>query len=406
MTSRKAALGAGLGLLLAGPAVADGPFEFRKGDLRFQLTGYIQGDFRSFRNWEAGDEDTGSLRSDPSELRRLRTGFGLEWRWLALQLQVDPQDDGDELKDLYLDIGPHKAFHVRGGHFKVPVAAEFLTSASRTDFMERTMLADGIGPSRDWGLMAHGEPSKSFAYQLGVFRGDGRTENFRADWTVAGRVVASPADDLDLGASFSQGDVEAEPDTPGLDPSPKGMLGEGPGGFEFYDRHFVNGRRRRLGADVAYTPGPIGIKGEYLEGREERLGQGSTFDDLPDQRARGWAASATWLVTGDAKKARIEPRRPFPHGPGAIEIGARYEELRFDDVGPDEGFAGAGDRARNIRPAADRVFTGGLSWWPVRWVRFMGNVLVERYLDPLLAPEPGRRGNYVTLVARAQVQLP
>ena len=37
------------------------------------------------------------------------------------------------------------------------------------------------------------------------------------------------------------------------------------------------------------------------------------------------------------------------------------------------------------------------------WVRFMGNVLVERYLDPLLAPEPGRRGNYVTLLARAQV---
>jgi phosphate-selective porin len=111
-------------------------------------------------------------------------------------------------------------------------------------------------------------------------------------------------------------------------------------------------------------------------------------------------------VTGESKKNRVEPKRPFPHGPGAIEIGARFEELRFDDVGPDEGFAGAGDRARNIRPAADRAFTGGVSWWPVHWVRFMGNVVVERYLDPLLAPEPGRRGNYVTLLARAQVALP
>ena len=55
---------------------------------------------------------------------------------------------------------------------------------------------------------------------------------------------------------------------------------------------------------------------------------------------------------------------------------------------------------------SDRVFTGGLSWWPVYWVRFMGNVVVERYLDPLLAPEPGKRGNYVTLLARAQVALP
>jgi phosphate-selective porin len=184
------------------------------------------------------------------------------------------------------------------------------------------------------------------------------------------------------------------------------MIGEGPAGFEFYERHFVNGRRLRFGGDLAWTPGPVGIKGEYLEGREERLGQGSTFDDLPEQVARGWTGSATWLLTGESKKNRIEPRRPFPHGVGAIEIGARYEEIRFDDLGPEGGFEGAGNRARNIRPAADRVFTGGLSWWPVYWVRLMGNVVVERYLDPLLAPEPGKRGNYVTLLARVQVALP
>ena len=28
---------------------------------------------------------------------------------------------------------------------------------------------------------------------------------------------------------------------------PRGFLGEGPSGFVFYDRHFVNGRRQRLG---------------------------------------------------------------------------------------------------------------------------------------------------------------
>jgi phosphate-selective porin len=407
MTSRRVTLAAGLGLLLAGPgpAAADGPFEFARGDLKFRLTGYIQGDFRHFHDWDAGDEDTGTLRSDPSELRRLRTGFELEWRWLAVEVDVDPQDDGDELKDLYLDVGA-KAVRLRGGHFKLPVSPEFLTSASRTDFVERNMAATDVGPARDWGAMVHGEPAKSLAYQVGLFRGDGRTSVTRADWTAAARLVWTPADDLDLGVSFSQGDVEAEEELPGSEPRPKGMIGEGPTGFEYYDRHFVNGRRRRLGADLAYTPGPVGIKAEYLEGREERKGQGSTFDDLPDQQARGWSGSFTWLVTGESKKNRVEPKRPFPHGPGAIEIGARFEELRFDDVGPDEGFAGAGDRARNIRPAADRAFTGGVSWWPVHWVRFMGNVVVERYLDPLLAPEPGRRGNYVTLLARAQVALP
>ena len=392
-------------LVAAAPVAADSPFEIERGDFRLRLTGYIQGDFRSFRNWEAGDEDTGTLRSDTHELRRLRTGFDMEWRWLAVEVDVDPRDDGDELKNAYLDLGPSKALHLRGGHFKLPVSPEFLTSAARTDFVERNLGATDIGVGRDWGVMLHGEPAKSFAYQVGLFRGDNRTSTTRADWTAAGRLVVTPADDLDLGVSFSQGDVEAE-EEPAVDPRPKGMIGEGPAGFEYYDRHFVNGRRRRLGADLAYTPGPVGIKGEFLETREERRGQGSTFDDLPDQRARGWAGSVTWLLTGESKKTRIEPRRPFPHGPGAIEVGGRYEELRFDDVGPDEGFAGAGNRARNIRPAADRVITGGISWWPVHWVRFMGNVVVERYLDPLLAPEPGKRGNYVTLLARAQVALP
>jgi phosphate-selective porin len=169
----------------------------------------------------------------------------------------------------------------------------------------------------------------------------------------------------------------------------------------------VDGRRRRLGADARWSAGPVAIRGEWLRATEERHGQGSTFDDLPAEVGAGWVASATWLVTGERKTRTIKPSRPLSRGgPGAIEIGARYEDLRYDDTGPDAGFSGAGNRARNIRPAADRVMTGGVSWWPVRWVRFMGNVVVERYLDPLLAPEPGRRGNYVTLVGRAQVQLP
>ncbi|MET0553249.1 MAG: porin [Vicinamibacteria bacterium] len=398
-----AVLAAALALGLSLPVHAAGPkVEVVKGDFRFAPAGYVQGDFRSFHDWEAGDEDTGNLRGETRELRRLRVGFELEYKWFAFELDVDPHADGDELKDLYADLQIHDAFRIRGGHFKLPVSPEFLTSAARTDFIERSLLADTIGPDRDWGVMVHGRADR-LGYDVGVFRGDNRTSATRADWTGAARVTFELAKALDLGASFAQGRVDEDPSD---DPVAKGMQGAGAAGFEFYDRHFVDGTRRRLGADLKYTPGPLGLKAEYLEGREERRGQGSTFDDLPDQVARGWAASATLLLTGDAKKARIEPKRPFPHGPGAIEIGVRYEDLRFDDDGDDTGFSGAGDRARNIRPAADRVLTGGLSWWPVHYVRFMGNVAVERYLDPLLAPEPGRRGNYVTLLFRAQLQVP
>jgi hypothetical protein len=36
----------------------------------------------------------------------------------------------------------------------------------------------------------------------------------------------------------------------------------------------------------------------------------------------------------------------------------------------------------------------------------MGDVVVERYDDALRAPEPGKQGNYVSLIGRVQVHLP
>jgi phosphate-selective porin len=376
----------------------------RSGSFRLQLGGYVQGDFRSFHDWQAGDEDTGDLRNETAELRRLRVGLEARYRRVTFELDVDPQDEGDELKDLLLNLDLGGGFELQGGHFKLPVSHEFLTSASRIDFIERSLLATHIGPARDWGGMLAYDRGPLLA-QAGVFQGDGRTRDDRSERTGVMRVVVEVADGLELGGSGSIADVEAEPAGPGLDPQPKGVLGEGPSGFDFYERHFVHGRRVRFGGEAVFRKGPFGLSAEWLRAREERLGQGALQDDLPAQLATGWYAAGTWLLTGEKKDNNIRPKRPFPRGPGAIEIGARIEDFHFDDDGPDQGFEGAGTRARNIRPAADRILTGGLSWWPVSFLRFMGNVLVERFEDPLLAPEPGRTGNYVTFVFRTQMTL-
>jgi phosphate-selective porin len=168
----------------------------------------------------------------------------------------------------------------------------------------------------------------------------------------------------------------------------------------------VEGSRRWIGGDVAFLHGPVGIKGEYLEQREERRGQGANFEDLPAVKGRGWAASATWLVTGEKKRRSVKPERPLFHGPGAVELGVRYDEIRFDDVGPDEGFAGVGNRSRNIRPGTERCWTGGVSWWPRAILRVEGNLVHEWFEDALLAPEPGREGNYLTVLVRFQIELP
>jgi len=267
------------------------------------------------------------------------------------------------------------------------------------------VMVDSLGVSRDWGGELEGQLGKVVEYIAGVFESDDRTSHKRAGTTGAGRLVIKPARWFDVGGSYSQGDVTAEPAGPGIDTSPKGLDGTSGTGYRFFPGVYVNGRRQRWGADMRLSGGPVAVWGEYLEAREQRKGQGPSLEDLPDVYGRGWSATATWLLTGERKTRTIRPRRGLFGGPGAVELAVRYEGVRFDDVSND-GFEGAGSRSGNIRPAGIKTFTGSLSWWPTIFLRLQGNLLVERYDDALRAPEPGRQGNYVSFVGRAQVHLP
>jgi phosphate-selective porin len=373
---------------------------------RIKLSGYAQADFRSFRDWQVGDGTDDTLRAEEFEWRRLRPGLEGEWRRLSFEFDVDPAfDKGDELKNAWLGLRIARELQLSGGHIKLPVSPEWLSSASKTDFIERAAVVDSLAPGRDWGGLVQGELGRAVEYQAGVFEGDARTSSKRAGTTAAARLVLQPSGWLYLGGSFSQGDVIADAVSPGVDPSPKGLDGTSGTGYRFFPGVYVNGQRRRWGADARVQGGPVAVWGEFLESREERKGQGPTLEDLPDVQGRGWSATATWLVTGERKTRTIRPRHGLFAGAGAIELSARYEALWFDDVS-NQGFESAGSRAGNIRPAGIRTFTGGLSWWPTIFLRFQGNVLVERYDDALRAPEPGKSGDYVSLLGRIQVHLP
>jgi phosphate-selective porin len=417
--ARAGTLGCALVLLAGGAGAQEGGhfgpgLRYRNKAAGFEVavSGYIQIDYLDFLNWESRDESQ-PLESPDWNPTRLRIGVEGEWRRLSWELQGDFGDlanfredqEAQRLRDAWLDYRFAKSFRLRAGHFKVPVGLEWLTGARRLDFVLRSLPSRNLAPNRDWGVAAHGEIGERLEYDVGVFAGDDYYSFRRTGTTGAGRLVVKLGD-LALGGSFAQGDVEAEEEVPGVLPRSLGMEGRANSSFEFFERKYVSGSRRWIGGDLAFLRGPIGIKGEYLEQREERHGQGPTFEDLPAVRGRGWAASATWLVTGEKKRRTIRPDRPVFRGPGAVEIGFRYDEVRYDDDGPDTGFAGVGDRSRNIRPAADRCFTGGISWWPRAFLRIEGNVMQERFLDPLLAPEPGREGNYVSVLVRFQIELP
>jgi phosphate-selective porin OprO/OprP len=397
----------------AAAAEDDGPWRprWQSGEAEIGFVGYVQADFRSFRDWDLEDDPL-QERDLP---RRARLGLEGKWKRFSFEAQADPDDGAEHLKDLFGEVRFAKAFRLRAGNFKLPVSAERLTSAAKTDFVERSRVGGDLAPGRDWGVMVHGEPVRLLEYQVGLFRGDNRAAEARAGTTVAARLVLKPWKPLDLGVSFARGDVEAQSDLSVEDPEPRGLNAFASSGFRVVAPHFVNGTRERLGLEGVLARGPVALKAEAMRVREERRGQGPDCSlqgsrlvcgDLPTLRSRAAAASFTWLVTGEKKDRTIRPRRPLGQGLGAVEIGVRAESVRFDDEGVDSGFAGVSNRARNVRERGVDALTAGLSWWPSAWTRLMANVVVERFADPLLAPEAGRRGNYVTFLTRLQIQVP
>ncbi len=372
-------------------------------DFEIGLTGYVQADFRSYRDWTVAAPE---LRADEAEWHRVRVGVDGHFRRLSFQVDVGPvEKDGKELKDAWLELRFAKALRLRGGRLKVPVSPEWLTSPAKTDFLERAVMVEAMAPERDWGAELNGEIGRVVEYQAGVFAGDGVKNRFRAGTTWAGRLVFKPWRGVEIGGSTSYGTVAADPVGPGLDPDPKGFAAASQTEYSFFEPVFVGGRRQRWDAEATVRRGPVGFRAEYLQETEARDGQGPTLEDLPAVRGHGFQVAATWLLTGEKKARTIQPRARLLRGPGAVEIGARYEEMRADDVG-NQGFEGFGSRARNLRPAGYRALTGGVSWWPTIFLRLAGNVVVERYRDTLVAPETGNEGSYVSLVGRVQVMLP
>ena len=400
-------------LAAAPPATADF-LEWKSGSLKLKGTGYFQGDVRAYPNWDVSEDDTtGTLREDATDVRRLRAGVEMELgdnlsgeivfdANELLNSVIPPDDPGTafsfrrDVRNAYLELALSKDHFVRAGHFKLPVSREFLTSAARTDFAERSLLANGLAPGRDWGVMLGGKvgDTTQLNYLVGGFAGDAWGEDIRGEWTGAARLVLELGKGLEIGTSGSLGTVDADPEDPIVDPQPKSLRGRSASGWSFFRRVHVDGSRRRLGADAALELGALTLRGEVLHGREDRKAQGSTFDDLPGLSALGWSASAVLRLMGREK------------GEAPLDLAVRYESLSFDDVGADEGFAGTGTRARNLRPQSSKAMSGGASYRPRDWVRLLASVVLDTYNDELLAPEIGRTGTYITVIGRLQLEVP
>ena len=338
-----------------------------------------QSDFRDFPE-EPGRDDKALF-----DLHRARVG--VEGRFLKrfdYQVERELRDTSRPWRDVYLNARVLQDLDVRAGKFKIPFSLDQLTGSMDLDFNYRSLAGSFLSPGRDVGLMAHGRLLHDIVrYQTGVFRngGDNVSASERTDpqtrRTYAGRLVVRPWDgskghkllrSMAAGMAYTNGDL------------PEGrnsLRGKTVPGDPFFDPLYVNGRRQRIGAEFQWRPSSVGLQGELIRTRDERIRQGMEDETLPDALARGWYVSGTWLVTGERKKDSIEPARPlFRGGIGAVEIAGRVERLHSSS----DGAAGSFTTPRSplIAPRTDQVWTAGVNWYLNDYLKVQANLIREQ----------------------------
>jgi len=334
-----------------------------------------------------------------------------------VQYEVDygfdkANEDSAEWRDVFVNVRPATFAQVQGGKFKIPFGYERLTGPRNLDFVYRSRVSDALTPGRSIGAMAHGRAlNRLLRYAVGVFEDDGdqppeiealeplpdeAPEPGQKGRTWAARATLAPLrltslpgkyNSLEVGGAYTRGTI------------PEGrnhLQGETVFGGEFFDRqYYTKGPRTRFGLEASWAIGPASLAAEYIVSREAREGQGvgnegQVDNDLPEIEGRGWYVAGTWVVTGENRDGGVSPKRPLLQGGfGAVEITARYEQLRFASAGPPDEPPSRSPRAANVAPNGDRAWTVGVNWYVNRWVKVRFNLINETLDDPELGPAPG-----------------
>jgi len=353
-------------------------------------------------DWRRFDPE---IDEETYDFRTLRVGLkGDLTKHFDYEVERAIEKDGElgEWKDVYVNWSTFDAVRVKAGRFKMPFGLEQNTGATDVDFAYRSLASSTIAPGRDRGVMLYGELGR-LGYEVGMFDDDGDNGELKEPQfveagedlkgvgpSIAARLTgdlfrALPVPDKLKSANFGVAYTNAS--------VPEGLnslRGQSVWGTEdFFEPVYVKGRRQRYGAQFDWTPGPTGLKAEWMQSREQRLGQSNRNADLSDFVGTGWYVSGTWFVTGEDKDDDVNPRHAlFQGGVGAIEIGARYDALEFGSANK-SGTAFTNPRADPLLANADQVWTFGVNWLMNRWVRVITNAIHESFDDAARTPERG-----------------
>lgn len=355
------------------------------GNFTTQITGGGQFDFRGY---QAGDHPSNTFLT-----RRARLGVeGKIARYFEYKVNADFADTRNTvLRDLFIGIHRIDELQLRFGQFKEPFSQEELLAYYNLDFVERSMV-NNLVPDRSPGLMVFGVVNKGkFEYQVGAFNAKGllaANNSNKPEGLVRMRFAPWKNENnfwlkgFAFGSAFAQGRNNNGQSVQGQTESRS---------FTFYTPETINGKVTRANGEFAWTLGPAAIRAEYNQTNQGRENLGVNATTLPGIVAKGFMSQFTYLLTGETKaeSGAVTPQREvFDKGFGAWEVKARYAKLQISD----------GSAKSNH---AETIYVG-TNWYLNRYVRYLFDLGIERFNDPLRSPRPTDR-NYLVVLSRIQL---
>jgi hypothetical protein len=343
-----------------------------KGDHPSLQAGGIRLDFTGRIQWDTALLGPGR---DPREqawsLHRWRVGVnGFVGEHGEFQVEYEPVTPGSHpWRDVWGEWRFSRSLSVRAGRTKMPFGLDQITPIGKLDFVDRSRVGDLISPARDTGLLLHGKAGKLLEWHAGAFVGDGdNARGGRTTWAsrLTGRLWKSkPFGTMEIGGAGTLGWVEQ-----GLNAS----KGETQAGETFFPRIYLQGWRKRAGAEAAWDRGRLQTRFEYAWMSEQRRGQSILGRDLLPLVTNGWYASAVYELVKLRKRDGWRPRFP-----GGLDLSARYEGIGYGG-GAEGTRPSTSPRAATILENRASAWTIGANWRPQRNVLAQVN-LVRENLD-------------------------
>jgi phosphate-selective porin OprO/OprP len=297
--------------------------------------------------------------SPGTEVSRNTFGFPRVWfifsgrltKPLEYYLAVNEGFENLNLLDAYLNIHPRDEIQVKIGRYKTPFTYEFYSLPIQGLISpERSMFFNNYGLNRDLGIMVWGQLfDKKAEYATGIFNSNRNGFlNQNNNPAVAALVDARPFaffgsetfDNLHVGGSvaFAQ---ELNPPVPNVLRTNVPTVGPlsvsvpflqfnpnviGSGGLALWDLH------------AAWYYRQLSLIAEWQSGYETYAFTNNPEGSRTPIPVQSYYIQAGYFLTGETVQSRnvVEPLRPFTlkpgqWGPGAVELTARYNELRLGE---------------------------------------------------------------------------